>query len=177
VRWGSPLNCKQSKEKVLLAVDPLTGRGASLSVEEFPALSEGCRKLIIPHGEGCSSEVRAGGTSNMVRENFISLGMFRITKHDDLEWKKKHAEEIKEMFKSPHLQCVEALELMHAEVVTDPTGQDEVMVNLDSSACMLEAALMRMEKLGKWEQGDRASPWLMGHSGLMGLIACQQRMK
>jgi hypothetical protein len=123
-------------------------------VEEFPALSEGCRKLIIPHGEGCSSEVRAGGTSNMVRENFISLGMFRITKHDDLEWKKKHAEEIKEMFKSPHPQCVkEALELMHAEVVTDPTGQDEVMVNLDSSACMLEAALMRMEKLGSGNRG------------------------
>lgn len=135
-------------------------------MEEFPALSEGCRKLIIPHGEGCSSEVRAGGTSNMVRENFISLGMFRITKHDDLEWKKKHAEEIKEMFKSPHPKCVkEALELMHAEVVTDPTGQDEVMVNLDSSACMLEAALMRMEKLGKREWGEKVILRLMGYMG------------
>jgi hypothetical protein len=143
------------------------GRGAALSVE-FPVPSADRRKLIIPHGEGCSSGARVLDRSNMVREeNFISPGMFQIAKRDDLEWKKKQAEEIKAMlFKSPQPRCVkEALEHIHSEVEIDPIEQDKVMESLNSTLCMLEAALMRMEKLGKREWGEKVILRLMGYMG------------
>jgi hypothetical protein len=83
------------------AVDTAEGGAAEapLFEEEFPSLSMGCRVLIIPHGEGCSSGTRRQERAGVIRECvFISSGMFRMAKREEQDWRKKKADEIKAMF-------------------------------------------------------------------------------
>jgi hypothetical protein len=138
--------------------NPGSGNGKLSSVEEFPVLATEAWKLIIHHGEGCSSGVSAHRKAQAIRaEDYISLGMFRIVKCEELEWRKQQSEEIKAMlFKSPKLRCVqEALEDIQSMLGdADCRDHDSDLEELNAAMNNLDVALSQMEKLGKWEVYD-----------------------
>jgi hypothetical protein len=104
------------------------------------------------HQGQCSQE----GSGHMSR-GYISLGMFRIVKCEELEWRKQQSEEIKAMlFKSPKLRCVqEALEDIQSMLGdADCRDHDNDLEELNAAMNNLDVALSRMEKLGKWEVYD-----------------------